>query len=405
MITTRMLKSGFKTAWSHKLRATFMIASVMIGIASLTVIISLGKGTQEEVLSRVKKFFSATTINVMSGRVRMQGTHAKMDPTTTLKLSDIEDIAARIKTIVSWDAGQVELDKSASFNGQNAIVSLHGHMPSAEAVWNLVITEGRFFTKAENDGTARVAVIAPDVRKELFGDSGPIGRQIGIEGVPFQVIGTIAPRGPDPHGMSQDDQIIIPLNTMLKRTVNLDYVIAAKFIVTDKHAVNSAAEQITQILRERHRINTDEGDDFTVITPQAVNDMIRRATRVFNLYLPMLSVVFLIIGALIVANLMLLSVSERMKEIGLRKAVGAKSKDIQLQFLIEASSITLFAGSVGFAAGALLLLPITKMIDVPYTISWSVMLFCLAASSFIGIAAGFIPARRAAVLQPVESLR
>lgn len=412
MKSTRILKSGFKIALTHKLRAFFMVLSIMVGIAALTVIISIGKGTQDKVISRMKKFFGSNAIAVMSGSPRMQGTHAEMNPTTTLKLSDIQDIAGRVGTIVNWDAVQTAIDQSATYNGQSATVNVYGQMPSAVSVWNLVITEGRFFTDAENQSLARVAVIAPNVQKELFGNSpegihsdDPVGQQIEINGIPFQVIGTIGPRGLDPHGMNQDDQIIIPLETLLKRMLNEDYIMAAKLIVDNKNAIDPTALQVNQILLEMHHINPGENPDFMVATPTFVNEMLQRANAMFNVYLPIISLVALLVGSIVVANLMLLSVNERIGEIGLRKALGAKSKNILYQFLAEASSMTTIGGIAGMIVGLLLLSQITLMMHIPFVVSWNVLLICFAISTLVGILAGIIPARRAAALQPVEALR
>ncbi len=401
---TRIVKSGFKVAMTHKLRASFMMLSVMIGIIALTIIISIGSGTQKQVMSRINKMFGSNNILVASGRASMHGMQAQMNPTTTLKLSDLEDVAGRISNFIDWDAFQISLDKTATFNSQNATVNIYGHKASAVSVWNYTITEGRFFTKAENQSLARVAVLAPNVRKELFPNSDPVGKQIEVDGIPFQVIGTIGPRGLDPHGMNQDDEIIIPLNTLLKRVANEDYVFAAKFLVAYKSQINSNAAQVVQILRERHNINANETDDFMVETPEAIAQMIKGADRMFSLYLPLISGVFLIIGAIVVVNLMLLSVSERVKEIGLRKAVGAKSNDIQSQFLIEASSITILGGILGIILGILFLIPMTKMMNVPFIISWSAIVVCCIISVLVGIAAGFFPAKRAAGLQPAQTL-
>jgi putative ABC transport system permease protein len=405
MIKTRTFKSGFKSAWSHKLRLFFMILCVMIGIAGLTLVISIGKATQEQVMSRVKKMFASNTIMVVSGAARMQGTMVHRDAATTLKVSDIEDIARRDGNILNWDAVEMTVGRQATFGGQNMTVNIHGHMPSAVSVWNLVITEGRFFTEAENQGLARVALLAPNIRKELFGNSDAVGKMIEIDGSPFRVVGTIGPRGLDPHGMDQDSQIIMPVNTLLRRVLNQDYITFGKFLVADRSSIKSTAKQMTQIMRERHQLNPGENDDFTVITPEAVSEMIRSGNKMFNLYLPVISVVFLIIGGIAVVNLMLLSVSERVKEVGLRKALGAKSRDIRDQFLIEASSITLFGGFVGVIVGLLLLVQLTKMMKVPFMISWTTVIVCFLISTLLGITAGVVPAKRAAKLQPAESLR
>ncbi len=405
MIRTRIVKSGFKTALRHKLRAIFMVVSVMIGIAALTLIISIGKGTQKKVMSRMERFFGSNTVVLMSGSAKMEGMHPEMEPTTTLKLSQVEEVAARVGTVVSWDAVQTALDRPATYDGRNATVDVYGHMPSAVGVWNLAITEGRFFTDAENRGLSRVAVIAPNVRKELFGSEDPVGKEIEIDGIPFQVIGTVGPRGLDPHGMNQDDQVLIPLQTLLKRVANEDYVMAAKFIVPDKSSIAPTAAQVTRIMTELHHIGPGEDPDFMVATPTFVNEMLRRANAMFNVYLPVIALISLLVGSIVVINMMLLSVNERVAEIGLRKAVGARSKDILYQFLVEAFSMTITGGAVGIVVGLMLLSRITQMMHIPFIVSWSVLLACLVISSLVGILAGIIPARRAAALQPVEALR
>lgn len=189
------------------------------------------------------------------------------------------------------------------------------------------------------------------------------------------------------------------------KLVNLDYLMLAKFLVVDENAIDSTAEQVKQILRERHHINPNQTDDFMVVTPAVVKEMIDNANKIFNLYLPLIAVVSLIAGIIVAANLMLLSVNERVKEIGLRKAVGAKSKDILLQFLIEASAITVFSGIFGIILGMMLLSPIIKIMNLSFTISWSALAACFAVSIIAGIASGFFPARKAAAMQPAQSLR
>ncbi len=405
MIRARILKSGFKTAWTHKLRASFMILSVMIGITALTVIISLGKGTQDEVIGRMKKFFSPNSIMIASGSARMEGMHAQMNPTTTLKIADIDQVVNNVGNILSWDALQMALDRSVTFDGKTATVNVYGQTASAENVWNLVVTEGRFFTQTEDKGLARVALIAPNVQRQLFGTEDAVGRQVEIDGVPFQVIGTLAPRGLDPHGMNQDDQIIVPLNTLLRRLVNQDYVFAARVLVADKGSINATADRIRHLMREQHHISPNENDDFMVETADRIDDMIRNVNSMFNVYLPAIALVSLLVGSIVIANLMLLSVNERTKEIGLRKDVGSTSRDILTQFLIESSSITVLGGVVGLAVGLLALTHLTKMMGIPFVVSWAALVASLVISSVIGIAAGIVPARRAASLQPAQSLK
>lgn len=381
-----------------------MVLSVMIGIAALTVIISLGKGTEEKITSQVRKFFSSNSIMVISHGGRLEP-NRPISVSGNLKLTEVEELAREIGTIAEWDAVEPVVGKEAVANGSSTQVTISGQMPSSETMWNLAVTDGRMFTDAENRSLARVAVITPHIREKLFGTSNPIGQMIKIDNIPFQIIGAIGPRGLDPHGADKDNEVIVPLNTVLRRVVNLDCVMFAKFSISDDHRMEDTAERIKRILREKHSVQANEEDDFQVITPVRVKEIIANASRTFTLYLPLLAFVSLLVGGIVVVNLMLISVSERVKEIGLRKAVGARSNDIAMQFLIEASSITIISGLAGMIVGILLLTQITKLMDLPFVISWGGLAICTITSAVVGIAAGYFPAKKAASLTPIESLK
>jgi putative ABC transport system permease protein len=405
MRSSRVIKSGFKIVWAHKLRSVFMVLSVMIGIAALTVIISLGKGTEEKILATVKKFFSSNNIMLVAGKGKMESNQRMGSATATLKMEDLEEVKNRIDNIMDWDAVQIAPGRQAVYNGKNTTAAIYGHQPSGEQIWNINVVNGRFFTESEDKSLARVAVIGSNIAKELFGSSDPVGQEIRIGSILFQVIGVAAPRGMDPHGIDQDSEILIPINTLLRRVVNLDYLLMCKFQVADESQINSTAEQIADILRERHGITDKENDDFMLVTPTMVGGMVKKSIQVFNVYLPLVALISLLVGSVVIANLMLISVNERTKEIGLRKAVGAKTKDILLQFLLESSAITLLSGFIGIAAGLLLLTQVAPRMNVPYSVSWAAVSICFIIAVLIGIVSGIIPARKAAALQPVEALK
>ena len=388
MKLNRIIKSGYKSLHTHKLRAIFMILCVMIGIAALTVIISLGKGTEVKIMGQVRKLFSSNTILVVAGRGRMESTLRKGVSSTSLKLTDFEEIKDRLPGVFDWDAVQISPDRQVTYGNMNTVAMISGQTPASETVWNIVVTNGRYFTEAENKSLSRVALLAPNVAKELFGDKNPMGEEIKVENIPFQIIGLIAKRGMDPHGIDKDSEILIPLNTLLRRVVNLDYLLLGKLLVENDKQVNSAAAEVTKILREKHSLSENDNDDFMIITPSMVNAMIKDSNKVFNIYLPLIAIISLLAGSIVVSNLMLLSVNERRKEIGLRKAVGAKTKDILYQFLLEASTITIFSGLLGIGIGLIILSFIYPKIDMPYTISWGTLIVCFIISTsvkYIGI--------------------
>jgi putative ABC transport system permease protein len=401
----RIAKSGYKIVIAHKIRSMFMVLSVVIGIAALTVVISLGKGTEQKIIGQVKKFFSSNTIMVVAGKARIESNRMSGLSNATLKLADFEEIKNNLSDIIEWDAVQIAPEKTVTYSGNNSIGTLSGHTVNGESVWNIEVKEGRFFTETEDKNLARVALLAPNISRDLFGVSNPVGQEIKIDNIPFQIIGVIGPRGMDPHGIDKDSEILVPLNTLMRRVVNLNFLMLGKVLVANEKNISSTAEEITQILRRRHSVSGDTSDDFMIVTPTIVREMIKSATRIFNLYLPLIAFIALLVGSIVVANLMLLSVNERKSEIGLRLAVGAKTRDVLFQFLLEATSITILSGILGITIGLIALKFIYPIMSLQFTIQWGTLAMCFVISSVIGIATGLIPARNAAKLNPVDALR
>jgi putative ABC transport system permease protein len=398
----RIVKSGFRVALAHKLRATLMVLGITIGIASLTLVISLGRGTEERLMSRVRTLIGSNTIMIVAGKPRLESNQRVTGSLATLSVEDIAEIGREVAEVVVWDAVQISPGREVSYTGKRSIATISGHMPSGQRVWNISVTDGRFFTDGENRNLSRVALLAPNVARELFGSSSPIGEQILVGNVPLEVIGVIGPRGMDPHGIDKDSEILVPLNTVLRRIVNLDYVTMGKLLVADEKLIPQTADEVSRLLRQRH--GSGAGDDFMIVTPTMANAMVKQAARIFTVYLPLVAGVSLLVGCLVIANLMLIAVNERRSEIGLRKAVGAKSRDILSQFLIESTTITAGSGVLGIAIGLIAFSLISPRMDVPFSISWGVLTVCFFTSLLAGVLSGFLPARKAARLQPVEAL-
>lgn len=405
MLNIRIIKSGFNTLLAHKLRAVFMVLGVVIGISALTVIISLGKGTEEKIMSQVSKLFSSNTVMIVAGSVDSESGPRSGNSLVKLKLEDIQALNEQVDNIMAWDAVQIAPDRETKFEGRNTLVTVSGQTSNLENVWDIELTSGRYFLESEDKNLARVALIGPNIKNELFRDDDPIGKQIRISDIPFQVIGVVAPRGMDPHGIDKDSEVIIPINTLLRRVVNLDYIMMGKVLLADVDEMESTVEIINGILRERHKLNENESSDFSIITPAIVKEMINSANSMFSVYLPLVAGIALLVGSIVVANLMLISVNERVFEIGLRKAVGANSKQILSQFLIESSAITIISGILGVGLGIIVLANISPILDLPFSVSWLAVIICLLIAIIIGIISGVYPARVASQMQPVESLK
>jgi putative ABC transport system permease protein len=401
----RIISSSIRVMGRHGLRTFFMMLGILVGISALTLVFAIGKGTQEKVMGVIEKVFDASSIMVNAGGNRMMGGPQGEGLVTTLTVEDLETIADEIPEIIAWDPMQMMPAREVRYRDRSTNLRVLGHTPAAEVVWNRGVVSGRFMDDEDLASSARVAMIGQSVVDELFADSDPIGEQIRISNIPFRVIGVLELVGADPHGMNRDLEIYIPITTAMRRMLNVDYIAAGKFLVDDPEVVVSTADRIEAILRERHSIGAGEPDDFSIMTPVEVKEMIQRALNVFNLFLPILAGLSLLVGGAVVANLMLISVSERTAEIGLRKAVGAKSDDILFQFLLETVFITAIGGLIGIGVGIAGVRAMAGMMSIPVAIPAIALVLGVVVPSLIGLVAGLIPARRAAALQPVEALR
>ncbi len=404
MKRSRVIKSGLRTMGRHKMRSSFMMLGVVVGITALMLVVAMGKSTQAEIMAKVERMFSPSNIMLFSGPGQMRG-FQEGGPTTTLVLEDLEAIEAEIPNVELADPLQMLLNQDAIYKDKSTELNVMGHSPAAEVVWNRSVTRGSYFTEADMRQSARVALIGETAVRDLFGDIDPIGEQIRVGSVPFRIIGILEPMGIDPHGIDKDNEIIVPITTVMRRLMNVDYVMAASLRVRDRDKIDDTVADITALLRERHHINADETDDFSMMTSVQIREMVESMTRIFTVFLPLIAAISILVGGVVLANLMLISVNERTSEIGLRKAVGARSNDILTQFLIESTTVTLVGGIVGVALGLAGIQAMAAMMGLPPTIPWGAMTIGLAFSALVGLAAGVFPARRAATLQPVEALR
>lgn len=400
----KLVSHGFRSMGRHRLRTFFMMLGTFVGVTALTVVVALGQGTQQEIMDRIDKMFSGSSIMVSAGGMGMGG-GPRDAPSTNLTIEDIESIAVEVEGIDSWDPVVMAGDREVVWEGASASVRTIGHSERAAEAWNRGVTRGSFFTAQDVASSARVALVGETLVAEIFGDVDPIGQQIRIGTVPFDVVGVLEIQGIDPHGWDRDMEVHVPISTAMRRLMNVDYIMSAKIVVADGIDVDLAALQIEDLLRERHGLAADESNDFSMITPVQVQEMVSNANKVFTVFLPLLAGVSIFIGGIVVANLMLMAVNERRSEIGLRKAVGAKSRDIWLQFLVESSMVTVAGGVLALMVGAVLVQVMGRTLGTPTAMPWQAAVAGLGAAIIVGLVAGVAPARRAASLDPVQTLR
>ncbi len=400
----RLVKESFKQLGKNKLRSFLMMIGIVIGVTALTLVISAGLGAQKRIMERVQKF-GLDSLMVFAGGGREMGRPAGDQPAANLKLDDAEAIkleVAGIKELAPFNRrGQTEM----IFQGLNTTAALFGVTPEWAPVWDWTAREGDFISEEDMDRFARVAVIGETVREEFFAGRNPIGEYIQAGNVQFEIKGIMETKGTSPGGGDMDNRVYIPLTTYMRRVANVDYLAGIKVRLESHKDIDRVAADIESLLRERHRIAPGMPDDFTVRKPDEVKEMAESVAGTFNILLIVIAGISLIAGGVVVSNIMLMSISERKREIGLRKAVGAQRKHILFQFLLESTAVTVTGGAVGIVLGVLgsrIMLALTAM---PVSVSWEIVAAGVFCSSLVGIIAGLQPARRASALPPTEALK
>jgi len=407
------LKLAYKSLRAQKTRAILTILGVSIGIAVVIAIMAAGRGLDHMVMGQLE-IYSPDTISIeikIPSTKQTSNENAMGQATgitvTTLKEKDLEDVA-RLPNIVAafgWQIGQAVV----KYGDTTKVTLLMGEGYNLQEVEKLDLTAGRMFTKEEEDAQAQVGILGSATKKTLFGDDDPLGKIIYLKGKAFRVIGVAKERGAM-MGMDMDNMVIMPTKTLQKKILGLDYYhnIIAK--AKDRTQINATVADIQQIIRENHDITDPAKDDFAVNTMQEAADMLASVINGLTLLLVALVCVSLAVGGVGIMNIMYVSVTERTFEIGLRKAVGAKSKDILWQFLSEAVLVTMAGGVVGIVLGALLALLIyfvASYYNFPwvYSIPISSIILALGFSATVGLFFGLYPAKKAASLDPIEALR
>jgi len=405
MRTRRLLRHGLRGMGRHRLRTFFMMLGTFVGVLALTIVVAIGKGTRDTMLSRIDKIFSGSSILLSAGGGGSRGGPHSAGRTATLTVDDLEAIQASIPVVRAWDPLLLAGSREVVYQGNSSTVRIMGHSETYEEVWSRGANRGSLFGEAEVRSSARVALVGETLVDELFQGADPIGLQIRIGTVPFEVIGVLESIGIDLHGWDRDNEIVVPYTTAMRRIMNVDYISTAKLLAVNDAEIEHAVADITSLLRERHALAEDEPNDFSMFTPVQVQQMVGSMNKIFTLFLPIIAGVSLLIGGIVVANLMIMGVNERRAEIGLRKAVGAREKDIRLQFLLETSLVTVVGGVLALVVATAALAFVARMMELPNVMPWQAAVLGLGAATIVGLVAGVAPARRAAALESVSTLR
>ena len=404
MKQAKTIKLALRAIGMNKMRAFLMMLGVIIGITTLTVIVSVGKGASAKVMKTVQNF-GTNAVVVFAGGGKVIG--PPDEKTNTLTLEDAQAIMQEVPGIKSMDTALIRVGRTVKYEDNNTNTVIYGGTTNYGDAWGWSAESGDYFTEEDMASMARVAVIGKTVVKELYGATDPIGTNIKIENVNFKVVGVLAQRGTSPMGMDMDSRIVVPYTTASRRVFNTTYINLIRMTAADSGQVDRIERDVANLLRERHHIQPGFPEDFRVSGASSISKMAKGMMGTLNLFLGLISLISLIVGGIVVMNIMLISVGERVKEIGLRRAVGAKKRNIQNQFLIESSLITLMGGIIGVLVGLVvaILLPILSKGKMPAMPSWEPFVLGFIFSVLVGVLAGIHPAKKAAEMDPVVALK
>ncbi|HEV8662709.1 MAG TPA: ABC transporter permease [Candidatus Methylomirabilis sp.] len=390
------------------MRSALTILGIVIGVGSVIAMIAVGRGATQRIQDQIRSIGSNILI-VLSGSSTAGGLRAGSG--TLLRLTE-EDAAAIQAECPAVDLAVPTVRGTAQivFGNQNWSTVVQGGTPDYLAARDWPLASGEPFTPQDQAAATKVALLGQTVAQNLFGDSDPVGQIIRIKKVPFTVLGVLSPKGQSPWGQDQDDLVVVPLSTAKRRVLGVSQANAravSSIMVRAREAglQKEAEEQVAALLRQRHRLQPDQDDDFTVRNLSEVFAAQEASARVMAVLLGAIASVSLLVGGIGIMNIMLVSVTERTREIGLRMAVGARGRDILLQFLIEAVTLALLGGIIGTGLGLLGSAVLARFGDWAVTVDASALLLAFLFSAGVGIFFGFYPAKRAAELNPIEALR
>ena len=381
------------------LRSSLTVLGIVIGVAAVITMVTIGKGATARVTSDISQLGANLLIVRPGQRVGMQRTEAPQ-----FKLADAEAVARDVNTVTTV-APTASRALAVVAGNQSWLTSIYGIDNRYFSVGNWTLADGRSFTNGELRGGAAVCLLGETVRKNLFGTRAPVGEKVRFGKVSCQVIGLLLAKGQTTTGMDQDDIVLTPLRTYWRRVAGNQDITSMQITARDGVATAIALRDITRLLRERRHIAAREDDDFTVMDLQEIARTLAGTTQVLTGLLGAVAAVSLLVGGIGIMNIMLVSVTERTREIGIRLAIGALERDVLLQFLIEAVVLSSFGGVAGIVIALAASSGLAHLLKVPLILDPGMILLAFLFAVAVGVVFGFFPARKAARLDPIDALR
>jgi putative ABC transport system permease protein len=406
---TRLLASlriALRALMVNKMRSTLTMLGIIIGVGAVIAMIAVGSGAKQRIADQIASMGS-NLLMVMSGSSTSGGLRFGAGTVPTLTVDDAKAILTEIPS-VKYVAPSIQGVAQVVYGNQNWSTSITGTTPEVIDIREWPVALGRPFTQQDVDGATKVCLLGTTVVENLFGGIDPVGQIVRIKKIPFTVVGVLASKGQTSFGHDQDDTIFVPLTTAQKRLFGMQFPGMVRSISVQartSEVMKEVEDQIIELLRQRHRIQAHQDSDFTVRNLTEIMSAAEQSASVMSLLLGAIASISLIVGGIGIMNIMLVSVTERTREIGIRIAVGAKGRDILLQFLIESLVLSLIGGIVGIGIGVVGTIILSHFTQWPTLFSTEAILLAFLFSGGVGVFFGFYPARKASLLNPIEALR
>ncbi len=398
-----ILRIALRSLERHKLRTGLTMLGIVIGIAAVVASVSFGEGANRMVQAQIENMGS-NLLYAFAGSIGHGGVRMGWGTVSTLTVEDAQAVARECSAIRLVSAG-AQTHIQVVYGNQNWFTELDGVDVTFGEIRDWPMASGIFFSEEDVRRAADVVVVGQTVVETLFGDEDPLGKTIRIKSRPFRVIGVLAPKGQAPFGMDQDDRVEVPYTTAQKKILGSTYLQFIAMKAIDTRAVDLAQKQAYDLLRQRHHLLADQDADFDVRAMTEAAEVAAAAGRVMTLLLASIASISLLVGGIGIMNIMLVSVTERTREIGIRMATGATEWDIRSQFILEAVVLSLLGGLLGIVFGVFLSGGVARVMGWPRLISLTALTTAVVFSTVVGIFFGYYPAGRAAKLDPIEALR
>ena len=401
-------KIAMRSIKINKMRSILTSLGIIIGVSAVIIMMAIGEGSKQRIAKEIESTGS-NIITVMSGSSTSGGIRGGAGTKPTITIKDSDAIQKQCDSVLV-SVGVLRDSKQVVYSNQNWSSTIYGVEPEYLSVQKYEIADGRNFNYDDEKNATKVAIIGETVSQNLFGDMDPINKTIRIGGVPFKVVGLLKSKGENGMGMDQDDVVFVPLTTGQRNLMGSEFPGTVRKIVVqakDAESLDKAQQEIKALLRERHNITGNKEDDFTVRSFTQMLETIKNQKEAMSTLLMFVALVSLIVGGIGIMNIMLVSVTERTREIGIRMAIGAKGSDICIQFLIEAVVLSMAGGLIGVITGVVGA-ELTGLIwsdTVTIIISFSPIIASFLFAGFVGVAFGFYPAWKASKLNPIDALR